>query len=143
MAATDRRPVPRVVNQVWSYLIRRGMAPHSMSLITVSGRKTGKPYTVVVGLVTQNGEQYLVSPYGEVNWVQNARAAEKLSVRHGKEEWTARIEEQSPQQSAPVLKKYLSEHPVTRPYFEIGSAAPVEAFEGEAPRHPVFLLHRI
>jgi len=144
MSPTNRvRPVPSVVNRIWSFLIRRGFAPKSMSLLTVHGRKTGKPYTTPVALVTLNSEQYLVAPYGEVNWVHNARAAQKVSLRHGNQEWEARIEELSSGQAGPILKKYLAEHFATQSYFSARPNAPVEAFDQEAARHPVFLLHRI
>ena|SRR5579859_6082323 len=136
------KPVPPVVNRMWSYLICRGMAPRSMHLLTVCGRKTGKPHTTVVALVAEAGEQFLVAPYGEVNWVQNARAAQHVTLRHGHQMWSARPEELPPNEAAPVLKKYLAEHIVTRPYFEVKPEAPVELFEQEARRHPVFLLHR-
>jgi hypothetical protein len=46
-------------------------------------------------------------------------------------------------QSGSVLKQYLAEHIVTRPYFEAAQDAPAEAFEQEASRHPVFRLRRI
>ncbi len=118
------------------------MAPKSMHLLTTCGRKTGKLYRTVVALVAQNGEQFLVAPYGEMNWVQNARAAHQVSLQHGRQAWAARIEELGPRQSGPVLKQYLAEHFVTRPYFDTGPEAPAEAFEREASRHPVFLLHR-
>jgi deazaflavin-dependent oxidoreductase (nitroreductase family) len=85
MPATNPRPVPPVVNRLWSFLIRRGFAPKSMYLLTVCGRKTGKPYTTVVALVEQAGEQFLVAPYGETKWVQNARAVKQVSLRHGKQ----------------------------------------------------------
>lgn len=138
-----RIPVPNIVNQVWSYLIRHGFAPKSMVLLTTTGRKTGRLHTTVVALVTQNGQDFLVAPYGEMNWVQNARAAQQVSLQHGKRTWTAKIEELPSHQSAPVLKKYLAEHIVTRPYFNVGADAPVESFEQEASSHPVFLLHNI
>jgi deazaflavin-dependent oxidoreductase (nitroreductase family) len=141
--ANRARPVPQIVNRVWSYFIRLGLAPKSMHLLTIRGRKTGQQHTTVVALVSENGQQFLVSPYGEMNWVQNARVAQQVSLRHGNQEWTARIDELPPAQSGTVLKKYLAEHFVTRAYFEARADSPVEAFEQEAARHPVFLLHRI
>ncbi len=142
-SATPAKPVPRLVNQIWGFFIRRGFAPKTMHLLTVKGRKTGKLRTLVVGLVMQNGEQFLVAPYGDVNWVLNARAAGQVALRRGSQEWTAHIEELSPSQAGPVLKQYLAEHLVTRSYFEVGPNEPVSAFEQEASRHPVFRLRRI
>jgi len=39
-----------------------------------------------------------------------------------------------------VLKKYVTELPITRPYFDARPESPLEAFEAETQRHPVFRL---
>jgi hypothetical protein len=39
-----------------------------------------------------------------------------------------------------VLRQYVKEVPITRPYFDVRVDSPLEAFAAEAPRHPVFLL---
>lgn len=137
------RPVPPIVNRVWSFIIRSGLGPRTMILLTVNGRKTGKPHTTPVALVSLNGEQFIVAPYGAVNWVHNARAAQTVSVRQGKQAWEARVEELPSGQVGPILKKYLAEHFVTQPYFSARPNASPEEFEKEASRHPVFRLHRV
>jgi methylthioribose-1-phosphate isomerase len=40
--------------------------------------------------------------------------------------------------AAPVLKQYVTDVPITRPFFDVTPEAPVEAFIAEAHRHPVF-----
>jgi len=137
------RPVPPVVNRIWSFMIRSGLGPKTMILLTVYGRKTGKPYTTPVALITLNGEQFVVAPYGEVNWVHNVRATQKVSVRQGTQVWEARAEEMPSSQVGPVLKKYVAEHVVTQSYFSARPNSPAEEFEKEASRHPVFRLQRV
>ncbi|HCF87262.1 MAG TPA: nitroreductase family deazaflavin-dependent oxidoreductase, partial [Ktedonobacter sp.] len=44
------------------------------------------------------------------------------------------------QQAAPILKQYLSQVPTVRSYFDATPDSPLEAFEREAPRHPVFQI---
>ncbi len=44
-------------------------------LPTVPGRKSGVPRTTPVALGERDGRRWLVSPYGEVDWVRNLRAA--------------------------------------------------------------------
>ncbi len=137
------RPVPPVVTRVWSFIIRSGLGPKTMILLTVYGRKTGKPYTTPVALVTLNGEQFLVAPYGAMNWVHNARATPNVSVQQGKQSWEARAEELPSGQVGPILKKYVAEHVVTQSYFSARPNSPAEEFEKEASRHPVFRLQRV
>ena len=131
-------PFIRLINRFMRIMIRLGIAPRGTVLLTVKGRKTGKLYSTPVLLVEEGPERWLVSPYGEVNWVRNARAAGQvtLSTRGGSE--TVPIVELEPEESAPILKTYITQEAIVRPYFDVASNAPVEAFEGEAPRHPVF-----
>ena len=44
------------------------------------------------------------------------------------------------QEAAPILKQYLLKATAARPYFDVAKDAPLEAFEREAPRHPVFQI---
>ncbi|MFN2237161.1 MAG: nitroreductase family deazaflavin-dependent oxidoreductase, partial [Anaerolineales bacterium] len=87
-----------------------------------------------------DGKRWLVSPYGEVNWVKNARAAGEISLlRNGKTD-ILKIKELSLVESAPILKGYITSQGIVRPYFEVQPDSPLQDFEAEAPYHPVFLL---
>jgi hypothetical protein len=46
----------------------------------------------------------------------------------------------SPAEAAPVLRRYVTRVPITRPYFDVTPGSPLTAFEAEADRHPVFAL---
>jgi hypothetical protein len=52
------------------------------------------------------------------------------------------IADPGPEEAAPVLKQYVTELPITRPFFDATPNAPLEAFVAEAHRHPVFRIHR-
>jgi hypothetical protein len=41
---------------------------------------------------------------------------------------------------APVLRRYIADVPITRPYFDASADSPLEAIAAEAGRHPVFRL---
>ena len=71
-----------VVNPLVSRLQTGGVAT-----LTVPGRRTGRARTVPVIPVEVGGIRYLVSPYGESQWVGNLRAAGKATLaRKGKVE---------------------------------------------------------
>jgi hypothetical protein len=72
--------------------------------------------------------------------VQNARAAGEVTLTRSGRSEVVGIKELGPEESAPVLKKYLEQVLLVRPYFEVKSDAPVEEFTSEAPRHPVFRI---
>ena len=129
-----------VANRVMVRLNRWGIAAPNSYVLTVRGRKTGKSYSVPVMPVEENGQRWLVAPYGEVSWVRNARAAGEVMLSRGSRSETLKIREANPQESAPILKKYIARESMVRPYFDVQPDAPLEAFAAEAPRHPVFQL---
>ena len=132
----------RIFNTVLVSLTRAGMTVGPFTVLTVQGRKTGKPYSLPVALIEWNGKRWLVSPYGEVSWVRNARAAGAVTLTRGRARQTATIIEQSPAESAPVLKEYLRRFSFVQRggYFEVMPDSPLEAFAAEARHHPVFQL---
>jgi deazaflavin-dependent oxidoreductase (nitroreductase family) len=108
-----------LVNLIIRALLRLGVSPPHTYLLTVRGRKTGKPYSTPVTLVEENGERWLVSPYGEVDWVRNARAAARVMLSRGRQTENVLITELRSEEAAPVLKKYISQYPITRPFFDV------------------------
>jgi len=120
--------------------LKRGIGPDRIWLLTVHGRKTGKPHSTPVSLVSDGPTRYLVSPYGEREWVKNARANGKVTISRGSSYETRPIREIGPAEAAEVLRRYYSENSVTHPYFDVNLNSTDLEFEAEAPRHPVFRL---
>jgi len=129
----------KLINVVATAGLRVGVAPRGTYLLTTRGRKTGKRRTTPVSLI-ENDERFLVAPYGPVPWVHNARAAGEVTLTRGRKSTTHAISEVGPAEAAPVLKRYVAKVPVVRPFFDAGKDSPVEEFEAEAARHPVFRL---
>jgi hypothetical protein len=94
-------------------------------------------YSVPVNVIRTDGDRWLVAPYGPVNWVRNARASGEVTLRRGRRTETVKVTEVDPT-AVPVLRTYLKQVPITRPYFDVTPDSPDEAFATEAPRHPVF-----
>jgi deazaflavin-dependent oxidoreductase (nitroreductase family) len=142
MAATYRLSGwRRLLNALVKMLLRIGLAPRHTYRLTVRGRRTGTPYSTPVTLVEEGPHRWRVAPYGEVSWVRNARAAGHVTLRRGRRSETVALVELEPEESAPVLKQYVAEVPITRPFFDATPDAPFEAFVAEAHRHPVFRIH--
>jgi deazaflavin-dependent oxidoreductase (nitroreductase family) len=130
----------RVANVLVRALLRIGVGPRHTYLLTVRGRRSGQPYSTPVTLVEEGKRRWLVAPYGEVAWVRNARAAGQVTLSRGRHAETIAILELTPQEAAPVLKRYVTEVPITRPFFDARPDSPLEAFVAEAHRHPVFRI---
>ena len=141
MAATYRlTPARRAANRVVRLLLTLGLMPGPTYLLTVPGRRTGRPLSTPVTLVEEGGQRWLVAPYGEVPWVRNARAAGRVTLTRGRHAETVSLRALSAAEAAPVLQRYVTRVPITRPYFDVTPDSPLTAFEAEAARHPVFAL---
>jgi hypothetical protein len=128
----------RLANSAIRLLHRLRLAPRHNYLLVVRGRISGRLHRIPVQLVEEGGQRWLVAPYGSVNWVRNVRAAGAgILSRNGRSE-SVRFVAVPGQESAPILKTYVNEVPITRPYFEAQPDAPVGAFLAEASQHPVF-----
>lgn len=130
----------RALNAVVRPLARLGLTGPRTHLLTVRGRTTGKLWSTPVSLVAEDGERWLVAPYGDRSWVKNARAAGTVELRRGRRREQLAIEELLPEQAVPVLRRYYELGRVTRPFFDVGLDSPQEKWLAEAPRHPVFRL---
>jgi deazaflavin-dependent oxidoreductase (nitroreductase family) len=119
-------------------LARLGLVGPRTHLLTVPGRRSGRLWTTPVSLVELGGERYAVAPYGERNWVRNARAAGRVELRRGRSRESVGVEELEPEAAVPVLREYYRRGLVTRPFFDVTLTSPDADWLAEAPRHPVF-----
>ena len=91
----------RLANPLAKRLNGRGVAT-----LTVVGRRTGMPRKVPVIPVEVDGSRYLVSPYGESEWVRNLRTAGKGELsRKGRTEGFHAVEV-SVDERGPVITRY-------------------------------------
>lgn len=132
--------IRKMINNMVTGRIIKGKAADNMVLLTTHGRKSGLERTTPVTLVSRGGFRYLVAPYGDVGWVHNLRASglAELSRAGSKEEIS--VEELGVEAAAPVLKQYVQEVKVVRPYFDADHDAPESEFVIEASTHPVFKI---
>lgn len=131
----------RVLNGLVRPLAKLGLTGPRTYLLTVAGRKTGRPWSTPVSLVEEGGERWLVAPYGDRNWVRNARAAGVVELQRGRRREMLAVEELAPADAVPVLRRYYELGRVTRPFFRVELDSADEDWLAEAPSHPVFRLH--
>lgn len=132
----------RLSNRLVMFCLRLGLPLGNMALLTVPGRKSGLPRTTPVALGERDGQRWLLSPYGEVDWVRNLRAAGGGTLARGR--WSLHFTSTplSPTDAAPLLKYSVSTAPgFIQKYFAAAPDAPLAAFEQIAPAHPVFILN--
>ena len=131
----------RFVNAIISRRIRAGKSVGAgIRLITTIGRKSGLKRTNPVTIVEVDGAEWLVAPYGAVSWVRNLRVTGTATLRRGTETLGITAIEVGPSEAAPVLKHYITEVEVVRPFFDVRHDDSVEAFVGFAQDKPVFRI---
>jgi deazaflavin-dependent oxidoreductase (nitroreductase family) len=136
----------RIANAVLGSLLRVGLGPSFMRLLTVTGRTSGQPRSTPVVPVQNSRGRWLVAPYGDVGWVRNARAAGRVTLRRGRNSETLAVNEVSPAEAVPVLREYLAMKLVgqrVQPYFDVTPESSDEEFAADAAHHPVFELRAL
>jgi hypothetical protein len=93
-----------------------------------------------VDAIETRGQRWLVAGYGPANWVLNTRAAGEVTLNRGGHAQRYKVEEAASEDAIPVLRKYIAENRVTRPYFDAAPNASDEAVAAELAKHAVFRL---
>ena len=141
MAKTQRlSPGTRLVDSLFRALTRLGLGASYRHILTVPGRTTGQLYSTPVDIIETDGQRWLVAGYGPTNWVRNVRAAGEVTLGRGRRSERCRVEEADRPAAVPVLRTYMSEIRVTRPYFDASPDSTDEEVAAELARHPVFRL---
>jgi deazaflavin-dependent oxidoreductase (nitroreductase family) len=69
-----------VFNPVARRVLATGVPLGFNGLITIPGRKSGLPRTTPLAIIEVSGRRWVWSPWGEVHWVRNLRAAGRATV---------------------------------------------------------------
>jgi deazaflavin-dependent oxidoreductase (nitroreductase family) len=118
-------------------------------LLTVTGRTSGIPRTVPVAILQAHGRRFVQSPFGEVQWVRNLRAARAATLSKGGHAERVAAVELKAEEAGPILRDAVAGYlrsPLLRPilgsFFRIPARATLADYVEEARRHPMFELSR-
>ena len=81
---TSATPLPQAMNRVVKALQRLGVHTGPAMILTVPGRKTGKPRSTPMTPFTYRGDLYTVAGYPGADWAANARAAGAGTLSRGR-----------------------------------------------------------
>jgi deazaflavin-dependent oxidoreductase (nitroreductase family) len=148
----------RANNAVMRSLIGAGVRIGTFAVLTVPGRRTGRPVHVPLVVFSDGGNRYLVASYGIVNWVRNLRAADgRAELRRGHITQKITTVELPPGQAGPILRISLQNgppgipRPIVRifrrffvlPYLDVDLNSSVDDFVRSAVNHPVFRVQPV
>ena len=107
-ATTDPKP-PRWLKRMNKLVLAMqhlGVPAGPSQVLTVPGRKSGKPRSTPMTPFDHNGALYTVAGYPGADWAANARAAGVGTLTRGRRARRVRIVELSAEESRPVLRAF-------------------------------------
>ncbi|STZ89006.1 deazaflavin-dependent nitroreductase family protein [Mycolicibacterium fortuitum] len=145
--ADDRIRPPwwlKYVNKVMIGLNKLGIGGDKGPVVlTVPGRKTGKPRSTPVTPMTVDGHRYVVGGLPKGDWAANARAAGEAAVHQGRREQRVRMVEIPADQARPLLRQFPVLVPTGVGFMRnagLVTGPNPDEFEALAGRCPVFRL---
>jgi deazaflavin-dependent oxidoreductase (nitroreductase family) len=112
-------------------------------VLTVPGRKSGKPRSTPVTPILVDGKRYVVNGYPGADWVSNVRAAGSATLTQARRSERVRMVELSPAEARPVLRAFPALVPTGVDLMKrsrvLADGTP-EELEGLAGRLPVFRI---
>ena len=137
---SDPKPPPwlKQMNKVMMAIQKAGIVPGPVRVLTVPGRKSGKPRSTPATPFTLHDDLYVVSGFPNADWVLNARAAGAGTVNRGRKAQRVSFVELSAEQARPVLRAFPDKVPTGVGFFKRaglvkqGSADEFEALAGQS-----------
>lgn len=131
------------MNKIFIALSRLGLSfgGESPMVLTVPGRKTGKPRSTPITPMQFQGSRYVVGGFPGADWVRNVRAAGEVTLQRGRHTERVRMVELPSEQARPVLRAFPVEVPTGVSFMKnaglVHEGRP-EEFEALAGRCAVF-----
>lgn len=128
----------------WS--LSRGVPMGPLRTLHTRGRTTGRDHVVPVAVLRTDGQEWLVSPFGDVAWVRNVRADGRVALGRGRSRQPVVLSEVTDDRVPGLLRAYrrrFSAVPFVRAAFDATARDGVDVFAREAARHPVFRVDRM
>lgn len=131
----------KLVNPIVVFLNRRGLAVGPMEVLTTTGRRSGKPISNPVSVLTTAGARYICT-VGDTDWVQNARVRPVVTLRRGRRSYEASLSEVPESERGPILAEFPVQLPGGVMFFKgaLGLDGSPESFEQAADRCRVFRI---
>jgi deazaflavin-dependent oxidoreductase (nitroreductase family) len=145
---TTQNPTPprwlKPMNKVFLALQRTGIGMKELPVLTVPGRKSGKPRSTPLSVLDLEGHRYLLEGFPGADWARNVRAAGgRATLSTGKRREQVRLVELDPQEALPVLRAWPVRIPDGAKIMAdagVVEAVTPEAFEAVAGRCGVFRI---
>jgi deazaflavin-dependent oxidoreductase (nitroreductase family) len=101
------------MNKLFIGLSKLGLAfgGESPVVLTVPGRRSGKPRSTPVTPLTVDGQRYVVEGFPGADWARNVRAAGQATLQRGRHTERVTVVELASDEARPVLRAFPAEVP--------------------------------
>ena len=131
----------RVFNRIFGLLVGMGIGLKHNYLLQVRGRKSGRIYSTPVDVLEGQGRLFLVCGRGRAQWVRNAEASGRVTLKKGSGRRDFGLSPVPDEQKPELLKHSVERFKLTvQRYFPVPAGSPADAFASVAPRYPIFEL---
>jgi len=137
------------MNKVLMAMLRLGLPISRYEapvVLTVPGRKSGKPRSTPITPMHVDGKRFVVNGYPGADWVSNVRAADDATLTQGRRSERVRMVELGPEEARPVLRAFPAAAPTGVQLMKragvLADGTPDEC-AGMAGRLPVFRIDAI
>jgi F420H(2)-dependent quinone reductase len=129
-----------VFNGAVAGMSRLGISIWGSRVLRVKGRRSGEWRSNPINLLAYAGNQYLVAPRGETQWVRNLRVAGVGELGLGRRVERFRAVELPDDEKVPILRAYLKRWKLETGVFFDGTSASSsdEELRRIGPDHPIF-----
>jgi deazaflavin-dependent oxidoreductase (nitroreductase family) len=132
------------VNRIVRLLSRLGLRLGTIHVLTVPGRKSGKPRSTPISPLTVDGRRYVVAGLPDGDWARNVRASGSGVLATGRRRSTVVLTEiTDPESRRRVMRAFPAEVPSGVPFFvRLGlvTEADPDQFAAAADRVAVFRI---
>jgi deazaflavin-dependent oxidoreductase (nitroreductase family) len=125
-------PVFHWIGPLVRLLLRRGLGEPNV-LLTVRGRRCGRPRTTPVAMLELDDRRFVEAAFGEVDWVRNLRASGEAVLRRGRWSQVVQAVELPPETAGKLLHDSLAGFPRRRR---------LRSLLGPSVRPPAAILYR-
>lgn len=149
MASSERIRPPwwlKYVNKVMIALNRTGLFNDGPVVLTVTGRKSGKPRSTPITPFEVDGRRYVVGGLPGSDWVRNAQANPDAVLARGRTREAVRMVELPVEQARPLLRQFPVLVPTGVGFMKnagLVTGPHPDEFEALAGRCPVFRFDNV
>lgn len=141
MVATCRSPFGQRVSDFFARAgLAIGLGERNARLLTVAAGWSGRPITVQVTRLSEDGREWVVPRPGDFEPRGDLPAVLTATLRRGRKRREVALRKLAPDEAVPVIRRHIERLPAASEHWDVHPADSDESILAEATHYPVFLV---